>query len=122
MRRFFAAYWKTLLCAVGIACLSLASVSAPTVPHLPQADKWAHALMYAVLAVAAFVDWRPRWPSKGAVAFLLLLPPVYGGAMELLQEFCTVLRSGDWFDLLADTLGGWLALACCALATKMVKR
>lgn len=125
MCRFFVAYWKTLLCAVGVAFLSVASFSAfavPAVACFPQADKLVHASMYAVLAVAAFADCRPQGLSRGAWAFLLLLPLVYGGVLELLQEFCTVARTGDWFDLLADVVGGWLALACCALINRKSKK
>ncbi len=121
MRRFFVAYWKTLLCAAGVAVLSLVSFSVfavPALPLVPYADKWVHALMYAALAVVAFADCRSQRLSRGAWAFLLLLPPIYGGALELLQEFCTATRSGDWFDLLADIVGGWLALAICALISK----
>ena len=121
MCRFFVAYWKTLLCAAGIAVLSLVSFSVfavSAVSLVPYADKWVHVLMYAALAVAAFADCRSQGLSRGAWAFLLLLPLIYGGMLELLQEFCTATRSGDWIDLLADTIGGWLALATCALISK----
>jgi len=125
MCRFFVVYWKTLLCAAGIAVLSLVSFSVfavSAVSLVPYADKWVHALMYAALAVVAFADCRSQGLSRGAWAFLLLLPPIYGGALELLQEFCTATRSGDWLDLLADTIGGWLALAVCMLSAKRLKK
>lgn len=125
MCRFFVAYWKTLLCAAGIAVLSLVSFSVfavPAVSLVPYADKWVHALMYAALAVVAFADCRSQGLSRGTWAFLLLLPPIYGGVLELLQEFCAATRSGDWLDLLADTIGGWLALAVCMLSAKRLKK
>jgi len=39
--------------------------------------------------------------------FLLIvgLPVIWGGSMELIQQFFTSTRSGDWLDELTNTLG-----------------
>ncbi len=120
--RIFTRYWKTILCAAAIAVLSLAPLSAPSELQVPHADKWVHAAMYAALAVAAFLDVKQRFSLTKIAIFLLVLPIFYGGLMEILQEFCTPLRSGSWGDLAADVLGGWLATACCLLIGKISKK
>lgn len=46
------------------------------------------------------------WPAWiGAV----LCPVLMSGAIELLQEYCTTYRGGDWFDFLANICGVTLA-------------
>ena len=37
--------------------------------------------------------------------YAVALPTVYGGVIELIQQYCTVSRTGDWLDLAADFLG-----------------
>ena len=39
----------------------------------------------------------------------LLLPVLLSGCIELLQEYCTTYRGGDWMDFAANTLGASLA-------------
>jgi VanZ family protein len=39
-----------------------------------------------------------------------MLPIIMGGLIEILQEYLTQTRSGDWFDFLFDVVGallGW---------------
>jgi VanZ family protein len=120
--RIFARYWKTILCAAAIAMLSLAPLSAPSGLQVPHADKWVHALMYAALAVAAFLDVKKRFSLAKIAIFLLILPVFYGGLMEILQEFCTPSRSSSFGDLVADILGGWLATFTCIFLYKFKKK
>lgn len=75
----------------------------------PYADKIVHFLMYFGLSgVASF--WY-IYGEKGRVivlklvAFAFILPVLYGGFIEVVQEYYYEGRSGDWFDLLADALG-----------------
>lgn len=74
----------------------------------PYADKVVHFLMYFGLSgVASF--WY-IYGEKGRVivlklvAFAFVLPLLYGGFIEIIQEYYFG-RSGDWLDLLADALG-----------------
>ena len=39
----------------------------------------------------------------------LLCPVLFSGAIELLQEYCTTYRGGDWLDFAANTTGALLA-------------
>jgi putative flippase GtrA len=42
------------------------------------------------------------------------------GAIELLQEYCTTYRGGDWFDLLANSVGVLLGTALGYWAVRSV--
>ena len=64
-------------------------------------DKVAHFAAYAVFSlVTSLAFGRHREPAALVLLFLL----VFGGALELMQAAGGV-RTGDWLDLLANTLG-----------------
>lgn len=39
------------------------------------------------------------------ILFAIIVPIIYGGIIEIVQYKYFPGRSGDWYDLLADTLG-----------------
>jgi len=62
-------------------------------------DKWTHFVMYGVFSlVICFEGKRISWYS-------LLIPTLMGGLIELAQAYLTTCRSGEWADMLADTIG-----------------
>lgn len=77
-------------------------------------DKVAHLCMLCRLVRYA-VDRVPAQPlqiRRCVVACLVgavLCPVLMSGAIELLQEYCTTYRGGDWFDFLANICGVTLA-------------
>lgn len=51
-------------------------------------------------------DGQPLWHAwVGA----LVCPVIFSGVVELLQEYCTTYRGGDWLDFAANTTGAVLA-------------
>ena len=42
--------------------------------------------------------------------YVCALVSLYGGLMELLQHYCTLTRSGEWIDLLADFIGALIGV------------
>jgi len=51
-------------------------------------------------------DHAPMWHAwVGA----FLCPVLFSGCVELLQEYCTTYRGGDWLDFAANTTGAILA-------------
>ena len=85
----------------------------PTLPHLPLfpgADKVVHFCMYCGVSGMLWIEFLRNhrkyevclWHAwVGAV----LCPILMSGIIELLQEYCTTYRSGDWYDLLANGCG-----------------
>ena len=77
---------------------------------IPHFDKAVHFFMFMLMAMATAHDFvfRKKENALNVNALLLYavaLPTVYGGVIELIQQYCTVSRTGDWFDLAADFLG-----------------
>lgn len=98
-------YLPTLIVAVAIAILSLIEY-----PHIETVeklgDKFWHTMMYVGLAGVMMCGLllekkQRRWYPLIAWG----ISSAYGGVMELLQAWCTVSRTGDWYDFYADMIG-----------------
>ena len=111
-----------VLLTVGIAVISLWEA-----PHLPPpvmslGDKVLHGLMYTVLAIAWMIPVSRRAPKRWPLyVYVCLAVTAYGALMEVLQRFCTLTRSGEWMDLLADFLGALLGVLIMILFLRLHK-
>jgi VanZ family protein len=95
-------------------------------PEAPMSDfdKLVHLLMFVTVAATVFFNNTRSLQFPVSLTRLILgsflFPVLFGGSIELLQEYCTPSRSGDWMDLLYDTFGallGWLV--CWAINKKL---
>ena len=107
-----------ILC--GIVILILTGLPGSLFPRVKPAfglDKVAHILMYAGFAFACLWGYRKQFVSndlsykKRAILLTIIISIAYGGLTEIMQETITVLhRSGDWRDLIADSIGTGLGV------------
>ena len=77
-------------------------------------DKVAHICMYAGLSGMLWIEFLRNHRKYDDVLWhawigAVLCPVLMSGAIELLQEYCTTYRGGDWFDFLANICGVTLA-------------
>lgn len=82
----------------------------PRVPQAPGGDKFYHWLAYALLAAGFTALVERRW--YGVVAASLL---AFSGLIEILQASMNLGRSGEWSDMLANTLGVAVGVAFALL-------
>lgn len=83
-------------------------------------DKVAHFGFFFVQSVllSLLFHYKLRNRYFQIIFFSTLLAFLYGGIIEILQyEFFN--RTGDWYDLLADVLGGFAGALSCTLFFKM---
>ena len=99
-------YWKTIVVSGVILYLSLIRHPHVQLPTFTGLDKLIHCAMYFILASVwtSELQNHPIQRSKNIV-LALLFPIVYGGAIELLQEYFFPPRTGDWWDWAADIAG-----------------
>ena len=107
-----------ILC--GIVILILTGLPGSLFPRVKPAiglDKVAHVIMYAGFAFACLWGYRKQFVSndlsykKRAILLTIIISIAYGGLTEIMQETITVLhRSGDWRDLIADSIGTGLGI------------
>jgi len=95
------AAWLTI---IGYLCLAPSDDFKKVPIEIPYFDKSVHFGLFLVLAliVAGLNQTRPSSFHKlGIPAFAFM----YGVFIEIAQSKFTTTRSGDWRDVLADTLG-----------------
>ena len=97
-----------LIAVIFVICL----MPVPEVPvdHIPGFDKLVHTGMYGLLCLVIWGErlrYRKQRPLDWhhCLAGAFVLPIVMSGLIELLQAYATTCRSGDWWDLAANTLG-----------------
>jgi VanZ family protein len=77
------------------------------IPHL---DKFVHFTMFYIMSIllCAELRFQTNLSYKRIMLISISLVVFYGAAIELLQNYVFVYRSGDYYDLLFDALGGIL--------------
>lgn len=105
-------YPLSLFCVLLIWVLCLIPVPETDVKPPLGFDKLVHTVMY--LGTCSVIWWEHhRQPTSGKWRTALItffLPILMSGAIELVQEYATSTRSGDWWDMAANTLGVLLAV------------
>ena len=88
-------------------------------PKIPQMDKLVHICMYMGLSGVLWIEFFKAHrlgekPMKHAWIGACVCPILFSGIIELLQEYATTYRGGDWWDFAANTcgvlLGAWIVL------------
>lgn len=109
LRLYLRRYPITLLLALAIVLLSLLPIPDINMGvNVPLADKWTHMVMYGVLTLAIWFEYKRSHQQYNAwriFAFAFLAPIAMGGALEFMQANFTTCRSGEWLDFVANTIG-----------------
>ena len=121
--RLIRGYWKTVVIGIGILYVSLVRDPGISLPTFVGADKWVHGFMYAILGGIACWDsigmkmsgWR-----LGLIA--IVLPIVYGGVIEVIQEQWFAPRSGEWMDGGADGIGGIMGATTVLISKRLYNK
>lgn len=98
----------SIIVALVILYLSLAdSQSFDDVPFLniPYFDKIAHFLMYFGLMSVILFEHRNAIIGRAQLGLIALIPFIYGILMEILQLTVSANRSGNIFDVVANSAG-----------------
>ena len=82
--------------------------------EIPNLDKLVHVCMYLGMSGMLWLEFlrahrRDNAPIWHAWVGAFLCPVLFSGCVELLQEYCTTYRGGDWLDFAANTTGAILA-------------
>ena len=104
-----------------ISCVLIAVIwylsllfNAPETPldNVPLVDKWVHMVMYGGTFSVLWIEYirqHQKPDYKKLLIWAFIGPIVMSGIIELLQEYCTKTRQGEWTDLLANSIGVVLA-------------
>jgi VanZ family protein len=108
--QFIRKYPLSCLCIALIWYLSIWFLP-PELPQLHKVafiDKWTHFIMYG--STCSVIWWEyirhhTRLDARRLFLLAWLAPVVMSGVLELIQEYCTATRSGEWLDLAANATG-----------------
>ncbi len=114
-----------ILCV--ILFLSLMPIPETELNDVPFIDKWTHVAMYGGFSLVLWFESlrQDKHSCKNIASWCIstFMPIVLSGILELLQEYATSCRSGDWWDLLANTLGVVLAsILACTILQRLMKK
>jgi Predicted integral membrane protein len=115
MLYFIKKYPISLIIISIIAYLSLFNPPDTTpIVIFPHLDKIVHLGLYFVMSGALWFEFLRNYrdrqkPMHHAWIGAFLAPVLFSGIIELLQEYCTTSRGGDWIDLTANIIGALMA-------------
>jgi VanZ family protein len=109
-------YGPAILWALFILIICAVPFSTPGPPGLffPGFDKLVHCGLFFVLSVLYCYGSIRKWNTRSIRIEIAMKNTVvlvsYGALIEALQSSVFTWRSGDWNDLLADTIGGCMGI------------
>lgn len=92
---------------------------------IPHVDKLVHCLMYCCFAAVLTSDLKRGNEiknNKWIALVSILVPIVYGGIIEILQEQFFYPRTGEWLDWVADIIGTILGFGITFFLIKSCKQ
>ena len=110
--RILRQYPFSLICVVLIWVLCFDTADGMPSVSIPYIDKLVHFAMY--FGTCSTIWWERlkatgREDFRWLACFAVIAPILMSGAIEILQSQTTY-RSGDWADLLANSLGAFTAI------------
>lgn len=108
MFQYIRKYPLSLLVIAAILFLSLFNPPQTKLDNIDNIDKIAHICMYGGLELVIWFEYLRHHNNLNWLKILLfgiIAPIMLGGLMELAQMQLTQGRSGEWSDLIADTVG-----------------
>lgn len=107
-------YPVSLLIILTVIYLSFFKPPTTDLSNIPYIDKIVHICMYLGMFGMLWLEFL-RAHQKGdsplwhAWVGAFVCPVLFSGMVELLQEYCTTYRGGDWLDFAANTAGALIA-------------
>ena len=97
--------------------------------EIPYMDKAVHLCMYMGMSGILWLEFlrahrKDNAPLWHAWIGAFLCPILFSGCVEILQEYCTDYRGGDWLDFAANATGALIAslVSYCAIRPRIIKK
>lgn len=108
-----------------ILYFSLFTIPKTELDEVTNIDKLVHICMYGSLCTVIWIEYlrshtQLNW--KKALVGATLLPILLSGIIELLQEYATTNRSGDWEDMIANSIGALAAIATTLFRSRLMPK
>lgn len=126
LRQIVSRYPLSLLCLLTVWYLSLFFLPPDKLDLSGVAfiDKWTHFVMYGGTCSVIWWEYLRSHrvlSARRLFVFAWLGPVLMSGLLELLQEYCTNNRAGEWLDFAANTTGCTLGVVVGLIMAKWQK-
>jgi len=125
MIQFIRKYPLSLLIIAAILFLSLFNPPKTKLDPIEGIDKIVHVCMYGGLELVIWFEYLRHHDNLNWIKILLfgiIAPIALGGIMEIAQMKLTQGRSGEWADLIADSIGVLIGAAIGYFAIQNIFR
>lgn len=112
MLKLISKYSLSIIIFIVICYLSFFKPPSTGLSQIPHLDKLVHFCMYfGFSSVLWFEFLRKNKKTQPFIGWVLafVFPALTSGIIELLQEYCTTYRGGEWADFFANSLGAFVA-------------
>ncbi|MDL2224405.1 VanZ family protein [Bacteroidales bacterium OttesenSCG-928-M06] len=122
---FIKKYWISLF--LSLVIIVLCFMNTEPMPDVPMTnfDKLVHFLMFLGLSGTIFFEnssyFKKQVSYQRIVWGSFFFPTVFSGLIELMQEYVSPYRTGDWMDFLYDAIGAFVGLAICMKINSRLK-
>lgn len=122
---FIKQYYKSIVIGILILWLSLTG-SNTMIPGrmlaIPYIDKIGHFAMYAFFSAVLLLD-SGHWKNTSRFHyFILIIPAIFGGLLEIMQMTLTSTRKAELLDLCADLAGVAAGIGLAVIAVKILSK
>jgi len=93
----------------------------PVTKLIPFLDKIAHFSMYFILSTLLLLEFL-KSAKKNIIVLIMFYSICMGALMEILQAYLFIYRSGDYYDILFNSIGSLTALALYFYYKKTIER
>lgn len=128
MLRYIKYYPISLIIIAVVIYLSFFKPPSTKLDTISNIDKILHFGMYFGLSGMLWIEFLRNHRKNDAPLWhawigAFLCPVVFSGIVELLQEYCTSYRGGDWLDFAANSAGAVVAslIAFYIIRPRMIK-
>lgn len=116
-------YWKSWIVVGAIAYGCLLREPLYLLPPIEHKDKWIHWLAFMILTIVLLWDsHKMGLKTWNMWVVASVIPVIYGGFIEILQEKFLYPRTGDWIDWLADCIGVIMGIGLWLIGQKWYER
>lgn len=116
-------YWKSWIVVSAIAYGCLLREPLYLLPPIEHEDKWIHWLAFMTLTIVLLWDsHKMGLKTWNMWVVASVIPVIYGGFIEILQEKFLYPRTGDWIDWLADCIGVIMGIGLWLIRQKWYER
>ena len=122
-------YPVSIIIILTVIYLSFFKPPSTELSKIPNIDKIVHLCMYFGMSGMLWLEFlrthrKVPAPMRHAWIGAFFCPVLFSGCVELLQEYCTTYRGGDWLDFAANATGAVLAslVAYYVVRPRILKR